>query len=115
MRLAGFGRLGAGDFGYLSNMLGQPHPRLRQGQPQHLVAFGVRLPRHHHAFFRVFAMILNRPHDTTLQLTQHVENSMQIGAIKYGVNSMLQWRKIGNFRMVKNAFHAAPSNIGINL
>jgi hypothetical protein len=50
----------------------------------------------------VFAVILNCTHDTIL-LTQHSNNSLQIGAIKCGASSMAEWPKMGNSSMVKMA------------
>jgi hypothetical protein len=52
---------GAGD------VLGEPHPRLRQGQPKHFIALVIRGAGHCHAFFGMSpmvsaSMILNNPH-----------------------------------------------------
>jgi hypothetical protein len=52
---------GAGD------VVGEPHPRLRQGQPKHFIALVIRSAGHCHAFFGMLPMvsastILNDPH-----------------------------------------------------
>jgi len=46
------------------DMLGKPHPRLREGQPKYLVGALRRALRHRNAFFRVTAVVLASPHDS---------------------------------------------------
>lgn len=58
LRLERNARLGARD------MLGQPHPRLRQRQPKHLVVIVFGQSRHRDAFFRATAVVQHGPHST---------------------------------------------------
>jgi hypothetical protein len=49
------------------DVVGEPHPRLRQGQPKRFVVLVIRSAGHGHTFFRVppmvaASMFLNDPH-----------------------------------------------------
>jgi hypothetical protein len=55
------------DAGGAGDVLGEPYPRLRQGQPEHFIALVVGGASHCYAFFGMTpmisaSMILNDPH-----------------------------------------------------
>jgi hypothetical protein len=64
---AAFGVLGGTRVG-AADMLGEPHPGLRQRQPQRLVIIVVGTPCHRDALLCTFSMILHGPHRTIPEL-----------------------------------------------
>ena len=74
-----------------SHMLGQPHPRLRQCQPQGFVLLVARSLRHGDTFFRTLSMILRGPHRTLPDRTRH----QQISIAKCGGETIPRWPKTG--------------------